>query len=119
MRRATCLKHNRLAPGITESDAETGENRTTIQKARFSINLDLYVKPRFSNVLKRRREFLYSVVKWLPGLGSNLGALLITNDLSPVNGCFNADCLTNSMLGRRRQIREWKVPIQLRAEQRA
>ena len=36
-------------------------------------------------------------MKWLPGLGSNLGAILITNDLSPVDGCFNADCLTNSM----------------------
>jgi hypothetical protein len=39
------------------------------------------------------------VSKWLPGLGSNLRAALITNDLSLVNGCFNADCLTNSMRG--------------------
>jgi hypothetical protein len=43
------------------------------------------------------QEFCNSFLKWLPGLGSNLGAILITNDLSSVNGCFNADCLTNSM----------------------
>jgi hypothetical protein len=48
-------------------------------------------------------------IKWLPGLGSNLGALLISNILPSVNGRFNADCLTNSMLGRTRQIQEWKV----------
>jgi hypothetical protein len=35
--------------------------------------------------------------KWLPGLGSNLGAVLIFNDLAPEDGRFNADCLTNSM----------------------
>ena len=35
--------------------------------------------------------------EWLPGLGSNLGAVFITNDLTEVIGCFNADSLTNSM----------------------
>jgi hypothetical protein len=37
--------------------------------------------------------------KWLPELGSNLGALLITNDLASVGVPFNADCLANSMQG--------------------
>ena len=37
------------------------------------------------------------ILKWLPGLGSNLGAVFITNDLTEVIGCFNADSLTNSM----------------------
>jgi hypothetical protein len=43
---------NRLPPRVTKSDAEFGENGATIQKTRFSINLDLYVKPRFTNQLK-------------------------------------------------------------------
>jgi hypothetical protein len=37
--------------------------------------------------------------KWLPGLGSNLGAVLITNNLASVMDRFNADYLTNSMHG--------------------
>ena len=42
---------NRLPPGVTKSTGEFGENDPSIQKARYSINLDLYVKPRFSNAL--------------------------------------------------------------------
>ena len=37
--------------------------------------------------------------KWLPGLGSNLEALLITNDLAYVPGYLNVHCLTTSMPG--------------------
>jgi|ERR1017187_2154091 hypothetical protein len=37
-------------------------------------------------------------MKWLPGLGANLGALLITNDLALIMDRFIADCLTNPTL---------------------
>jgi hypothetical protein len=42
-------------------------------------------------------DFLYLIPKSLPGLGSNLGIILMTNDLTKVIGRFNADSLTNSM----------------------
>jgi hypothetical protein len=42
---------NRLSPKVTKSTGEFGETDPSIQKARYSINLNLYVKPRFSNVL--------------------------------------------------------------------
>jgi hypothetical protein len=44
---------NRLPSGVTKSATEIAENGATIQKAQFSINLDLYVKPRFSNALRK------------------------------------------------------------------
>ena len=42
---------NRLSSKVTKSTWEFGENDPSIQKARYSLNLDLYVKPRFSNAL--------------------------------------------------------------------
>jgi hypothetical protein len=44
---------NRLPPGVTKSDTDSGKNGVTIQKAQFLVTLDLYVKPLFSNALKK------------------------------------------------------------------
>jgi hypothetical protein len=48
---------NRLSPKVTKSTGEFGETDPSIQKARYSINLNLYIKPRFSNVLGKEAGF--------------------------------------------------------------
>ena len=48
---------NRLPLGVTKSTGEFEENDPSIQKARYSVNLDLYVKPRFSNALGKEAGF--------------------------------------------------------------
>ena len=48
---------NRLPLGVTKSTGEFEGNDPSIQKARYSVNLDLYVKPRFSNALGKEAGF--------------------------------------------------------------
>ena len=58
---------------------------------------------RFQVFALQRREnrghFLSLILKWLPGRGSNPGAVLIAYGLAPAIDCFNGGCVTNSMHG--------------------